>query len=183
MAEGPRTKKRPYAVFLLGVLLAGSANAAPQNGKPRPDRLLTISADQATVKAHKDMAIGVTVEEKNISRHKINFTFPDPGRYEITVLHDGRPAPTTDFYQQTFNRKLGPNELVTWSGGWKWIKPGNSEKSVVPLTMYFDLSAPGKYEITVTEGPKRGQPDDIDIKSNTIYITVLPIDVPAPKQK
>jgi len=175
-------KKRPYAVFLAGLLLLGSADAAHQNGKPRPDRLLVISTEETTVKAQKDMAIGMTVEEKNISRYKINFTNPDPGRYEVTVLLDGRPAPTTDFYQQTFNRKLGPNELGTWSGGWKWIKPGKSEVSVVPLTMYFDLNTPGKYEVTVTLGPMRG-PDDVNIKSNTIYITVLPSDDPAMKQK
>jgi hypothetical protein len=175
-------KKHPYAVFLVGVLLVGSADAAHQNGKPKPDRLLTISTEDTTVKARSDMAIGVTVEEKNISRHKINFTSPDPGRYEMTVLLDGHPVPTTDFYQQTFNRKLGPNEPRTWSGGWKWIKPGKSEASVVPLAMYFHLDTPGKYEVTVTLGPMRG-PDDVNIKSNTIYITVLPSDDPAIKQK
>jgi hypothetical protein len=167
----------------MGLLIVGSAEGACKTSKPKPDRSLTISTEVTTVKAQKEMAILVTVEEKNTSHHKIYFLFPDPDRYKISVLLDGRPAPTTEMYREILNpRALPPNVLPTWSGGWNWIKPGKSEISAVPLSMYFDLSAPGKYEITFVEETNRGQPNSVEIKSNTIHIIVLSADAPAPRQ-
>ena len=75
--------------------------------------------------------------------------------------------------------------------GWGFfytIMPGKTRVFEVPLSAFFDLSTPGKYEITFSRGTdSRGAygrgPDNVDVKSNTITITVLPAGSPQPTQQ
>ncbi len=167
---------------------AGSSNVAHQTRKPKPDFTLTISTEDKTVKAQKDMDIFVSIKEKNISRHIVNATKPqDPGKwYTMRVLLDGHPAPITQRYREILDPKpvkVGPNVMEAGSDGFPFtINPGKSKTFEITLDAFFDLNTPGKYEITFSRGTDSGQPYNVDVKSNTITITVLPPDDPAPVQ-
>jgi hypothetical protein len=184
-AEEMNLKNNCFAILLAGLTLVGSGNAAPPTGKHKPDFTLTISTEDATVKAQRDLEISVSVEEKNITRHSIEAgRTGNPGEwYGMSVMLDGHPAPIKELYREIITpKKRDPNAHVTISGAVWTIKPGKSMTFEVPLTAYFDISAPGKYEITFTRGTNPGQPNNVDVKSNTITITVLADDPPSAQQ-
>ncbi len=60
------------------------------------------------------------------------------------------------------------------SVGFWTIQPGHAQTFHVELSLYFDFGTPGKYEITFSRGTDPGQPDNVDVKSNTVTLTVLP---------
>ncbi|MDR3713371.1 MAG: hypothetical protein P4L51_11180 [Puia sp.] len=123
------------------------------------------------------MEISISAEEKNTSNHPINAGRPNnPGEwYKMVVLRDGKPAPITERYRQLIaSKKSDPSIPLTADGAAWTIESGHTQTFDVPLTAFFDLSAPGEYEITFSRGTDPGQPDSVDVKSNTITITVLP---------
>jgi len=169
--------KRLFIVLFAALVFVGSSNAAQPPKKHAPDFKLTISAEDETVKAQKDMDISVSVEERNISRHAVNAGRPgNPAVwYTMSVMLDGNPAPITELYREILApKKYDPNVIPTAGGFAYTIKPGESQKFEVPLTAFFDLTAPGRYEITFSRGTDPGQPDNVDVNSNPITITVLP---------
>ena len=174
-------KNRCLVIILVGLTLIWSGNAMPQTGKHDPDFALTISTEEDTVKSQRDMDISVIVKETNISRHTINAgRLKEPGDwYTMSVALNGQPAPITEMYREILTPKRAdpdPDVADTFGGLLYSIKPGESQTFKVPLTAYFDLSTPGRYEITFARGTERGRPVSVDVKSNTITITVLPAD-------
>jgi hypothetical protein len=171
-------RKSPHAMPLVALILLGSVGIPAQNVKKhKPDFTLTISTEDTTVKAQKNMDISVSVEEKNISRHTVGAgRSSDPvDWYTMSVLVDGHPAPITELYREALTpKRYGPNVARTFAPFLVTIKPGQTQTFEIPLTAFFDLSTPGKYEITFSRGTNRGAPDDVEVKSNTITITVLP---------
>ena len=168
---------RMFALFLVLSTVVGSSYAAPRTGKHTPGFTLTISTKEETVRTQKDMDVVVIVEEKNISNHAISIgRLSHPGYwYGMTVLLDGRPAPITELYRKLITPKqYGPDELPIVDSFSATLKAGESERFEIHLPEFFDLSTPGTYEITFTRGTDTGQPDNVDVKSNTITVTVLP---------
>jgi hypothetical protein len=181
-----KMKREVLAFFVAVVAVAGNSSAAPTTGRHEPDFALTISTKEETVRAQKDMDVVVIVEEKNISNHTVNIgRLSHPGYwYGMTVLLDGRPAPITELYRKLITPKqYGPDELPIVDSFPGTLKPGESERFEIHLPEFFDLSTPGTYEITFTRGTDTGQPDNVDVKSNTITVTVLPADDPPPAQQ
>jgi hypothetical protein len=172
-------KGNTFAVLLAALVLAEGGLAAPPVRKHAPDFNLKISTDAKVVKAQKDMDIPVSVEEKNISSYPVDAgRSNEPGEwYKMVVLCDGKPAPTTPKYQQILSpRKEDANHPLQDSVAFWTIQPGHAQTFHVELSLYFDFSSPGKYEVTFSRGTDPGQPDDVDVRSNTISITVVPLD-------
>ena len=165
------------AMVIVGAIFVASVTASSQTGKHEPDFTLKISTEDETVTTQKNMDISISVVETNISKHTINAGRPsDSGDwYSMSVLLDGRPAPITERYREILNpKKLDPDVLQTGNGFVAKIDPGQSQTFEVPLTAFFDLSTPGKYKITFSRGTDRGRSNNVEVKSNTITITVLP---------
>jgi len=165
------------ATLLLGVPLIGSSPALTQTAKHKPDFTLRISTEDRTVPAQKNTDIWVKVKESNISDHPV-----DAGRtnqpadwYKMVALLDGRPAPKTELYRQILT-PAKEGAPLTFSWAFWTIKPGHTQTFDVELSLYFDFSAPGKYAVTFIRGTNPGQPDNVDVKSNTITFIVLPAD-------
>ncbi|MFZ0662173.1 MAG: hypothetical protein WAM66_05730 [Acidobacteriaceae bacterium] len=152
--------------------------------KHQPDFSLTISTGEETARAQgKQTYVGVNVTEKNTSPHTINIGRPaNPADwYQMAVLFDGSPAPFTNFYKQ-LHQKRDPNAPIIADSFLGTLQPGKSRNFGVALSAYLDFSNPGTYEITFSRGTNPGQPDNVDVKSNTITITVLPANNPPPAQ-
>ena len=171
--------KRPFATLLAGLAFVGSSYAAPPARKHAQDFKLKISTNAKVVKAQKDMDIPVSVEEKNISSHPVDAGRDnEPGDwYKMVVLFDGKPASITPKYQQILSPpKEDASHPLEFSGALWTIQPGHAQTFHVELSFYFDFGTPGKYEVTFSRGTDPGQPDDVDVTSNTIMITVVPQD-------
>ncbi len=97
----------------------------------------------------------------------------------MVVLFDNKPAETTNEYRRIFSP---PKEGALLTTDWAFwtIKPRHSQTFYVELSLYFDFSKSGSYKITFIRGTDPGQPDSVDVKSNTITITVLPANNPDP---
>ncbi len=174
-----KLKWNTFAALLAALALAEGSLAAPPARKHAPDFKLKIFTDAKVVKAQNDMDIPVSVEEKNISSHPVNAGRDnEPGDwYNMVVLCDGKPAPTTPKYQQILSpRKEDASHPLEFSGALWTIQPGHAQTFHVELSLYFDFGTPGKYEVTFSRGTDPGQPDDVDVTSNTIMITVVPQD-------
>ncbi len=172
-------KKASFAIFFAVFPALWANYAFAQAAKHKPDFTLTISTGNRTLVAQKDMEIPINVEEKNISNHPVSAGKPDdPGEwYKMVVLLDGNPAPITDRYREILTPKKDDLSIPLTGSGSSWtIEPGQTQTFEVPLTAFFDLSAPGKYKITFSRGTDPGKPDNVDVKSNTITVTVLPSD-------
>jgi hypothetical protein len=169
---------RLFAVSLAALVFAGNCYAAPPAHKHKPDFKLTISTEDTIVKAKKDIDIEVTVKVRNISLHTVpaGRWLGEPGVcYTISVLRDGHPAPITESFRNMITPKKDDPQ-VAWVGSLYFvpIRPFRSRTFGIILARYFELDTPGKYEITFTAGTNPGQPDNVEVKSNTITITVLP---------
>jgi hypothetical protein len=92
----------------------------------------------------------------------------------MAVLCGGKPAPITEVYRRILSTKDKPFVSFDGSIALSTIEPGRTHTFYMPLTRFFDLSAPGKYKVTFSRGTDPGQPDNVNVKSNTITITVLP---------
>jgi hypothetical protein len=174
---GDLKMKKLFVLFVAALIFVGSSSATPPTGKHKPDYALTISTEDETVKSQKGMEVSVSVQEKNISRHAVNAGRPShPGEwYTMSVMLDGHPGPITELYREILAPKKYDPDVIPTAGGFAYtIKPGESLTFEVPLTAFFDLTAPGKYEITFSRGTDPGRPDNVNVKSNTITITVLP---------
>ncbi|MGB0066167.1 MAG: hypothetical protein WBP85_17120 [Terracidiphilus sp.] len=182
--------KASFAIFFAVFSVLWANYAFAQAAKHKPDFKLTISTEDRTLVAQKDMEIPITVEEKNISNHPINTGKSDEvgDWYKMVVLLDGNPAPITERYRRILTpsknaqRSLNDLSVPSSGSGSSWtIEPGETATFEVPLTAFFDLSTPGKYKITFSRATDRGQPDNVDVKSNTITVTVLPSDSAQPR--
>jgi hypothetical protein len=176
-------RNRTILALMLGIMSPWSGHAQAI-AKHSADFTLTLSAPQETVQATRRPAyVEVTVRERNISGHMINIGRPlNPDAwYKMSVFRDGNPAPLTEFYRQRIApRKNEPTVSETMDSLLGTLKPDHTQDFRVTLSRYFDMTSPGKYEITFVRGTNPGQPDNVDVTSNTIIITVLPADDAAP---
>ncbi|MGA3371210.1 MAG: hypothetical protein ABSC48_05560 [Terracidiphilus sp.] len=175
--------KKSSAILLATFIFVAGVCAAQVAETQTPAFALTISTKDRIVKDQKDLKISVIAKEKNISRYAINIDRPsDRGEWNtMSVMFEGHPAPITELYREILNAKkypkiYDPNVPLRppISSFAPTVEPGQFQTFEVPLTAYFDLSNPGRYEVTFSRGTNPGQPDNVEVKSNTITITVLP---------
>jgi len=102
-----------------------------------------------------------------------------PPYYVIDVRdEEGSPVPETELMRELRD----PNHRGFGSGMLFQYKPGESWKEELMVTLYYEMSRPGKYTIQV----ERKLPKELGIgtvKSNIITITILPAEAPPPAKQ
>jgi hypothetical protein len=156
---------------------------AATNTTPMTGFTLTISVENPVVTVDE---IGpVIVKEKNVTNHLINNTRPmNPCFwYRMEILRDGVQVPKTE----DMIRRESPSKEEIYSTGpfLLTLEPRKEEQFEIPVDQCYDMSVPGRYQITFTwERSDINDPNKlIQTKSNTIIITVLPADEPTPGKK
>jgi hypothetical protein len=182
-----KMKKKLLAIFLVVLTVVGRGYAQSVS-KHEADFSLTISTGEESVKLQRGRIpiVVVIAEETNISSHTIHFgRSSDPGEcFKMSVLLDGHPAPVTERYRKLITPiEHGPTDVIMMSTFDVKLNPGQSTIFKIPLTAYFNLGSPGRYDISFIDGTDPGQPDNVEVKSNTITITVLAADDPPPTQQ
>jgi hypothetical protein len=170
---------------LLAFIVHGFAQ--PPVGKHEADFTLTISIVKGALRPHTEgrKVVLVAVVEKNISTQTISTSrlSDEDTWYAMTVLRDGNAVPFTEEYKRSHSRdNRDPNRPIAFSPYIGTLKPGETQTFEVLLSEIYDLSMPGTYAITFSRGTDPGQPDNVDVKSNTITITLLPGDDPPSTQ-
>lgn len=113
--------------------------------------------------------------------HKIvsSMSIDYPPYYVIDVRdEEGSPVPETELMRELRD----PNHRGFGSGMLFQYKPGESWKEELMVTLYYEMSRPGKYTIQV----ERKLPKELGIgtvKSNIITITILPAEAPPPAKQ
>jgi len=166
--------KRIILAALLGLLAitTGSVSAQTRTTKTSP-YTLRIHAEKDTYKSGD--GILVIVDKTNVSGKTQNLSQSGtPGSwYRMDVRSESGPAEQTEDLKEILHpAAVGPlvdvnNATIAYS-----LKPGQTAHQNIPLTMYFVMTRPGKYKVTLSEGTDPGQPDNVEVKSNTITITV-----------
>jgi hypothetical protein len=124
----------------------------------------------------------VIVKEKNMTDHPIDTSRPSDSclRYRMEILRDGVQVQKTESMLLSETPPKGPhNEIGPF---FSILKPGEVVQFEVPVSECYDMTVPGSYQITFTWESDPSQPDkNVQARSNTITIAVLPADDPQAK--
>jgi hypothetical protein len=162
-------------VTSIGLPLHAQIRAAT-NTTPRTGFTLTISVENLVVTT--DEIGSVIVKEKNVTNHLINNTRPmNPCFwYRMEILRDGVQVPKTE---AMIRRESPSKEEIESTGPFLLtIEPRQEVQFEIPVDQCYDMSVPGRYQITFTwERDDLKHPNKVLLtKSNTITIMVLPAD-------
>lgn len=159
---------RPLALILLVAL---PALVAQTRGKQEPQLRLAISEwRHGLPESYHWVEMTVT----NVSDE----VFLEPGcsesrdMYRMTVLYNGAPLEEKDAVSrhrfeseqaQMCTKELGVNE----------VKPGSSFQIFLRVSWVYDMTRPGRYDVTVSRETFPNDPDkNVTVKSNTLTIIV-----------
>ena len=150
--------------FVCSLLLLGSKLALAS-----PPAQLTLTAPQTEVKRGSEVRVEVTITNNSNRPITIELTSPLCD-YEVEVRDSaGNLAPDTDVKKTSDCA----NRMVTGRHISVQLMPRESKKDTIPITLFSDMSKPGKYSIQVTwKGPKEF--GNVAVKSNKITVTVMP---------
>jgi hypothetical protein len=179
MGEGGMKKLAIY--FLVGLLGAQSAASYAQvSEQPAPKLKLAISEERSGGSPPTYHRLSVIVTNTS------NEIFLEPGcsnvrgLYTISVVYRGAPLAEKDAAAWR-RREAAEAAFCTHELGINEIKPGISFQRLLDLSERYDMSRPGKYEITVTrETDPEHLEKSVTVRSNAITIVVKPED-PGPK--
>ena len=172
-------RKMTVGLLLPLVLLSISAACADSGdegwkarGKELAGKLqLTIKPQLEKVKAGQPVMLSVSM--KNVSNEQVriecNRNMYDDYTFQVTDARK-KEAPATSFLRQ--RREFIVEERSTESLTSYKLEPGQSADCSLNACVFFDMSHPGKYFITV----KRGLPLAICLEgvvSNTVEVTVV----------
>ena len=132
-----------------------------------PPLVLTLTAPQTAIKRGSEVRVEVTIT--NNSNRPITLEITSPlCDYEVEVRDStGNLAPDTDVKKASDCA----NRMVTGRDIGVQLMPHESKKDTIPITLFSDMSKPGKYSIQVTwKGPK--EIGNVAVKSNKIAVTV-----------
>ena len=132
-----------------------------------PPVLLTLAAPQPEIKKGSEVRVEVTIT--NNSNRPITLEITSPlCDYEVEVRDGGgNLAPDTDIKKTTDCA----NRTATGMNVIAQLRPHESQKDTIPITLFSDMSKPGKYSVQVTwKGPK--EIGNVAVKSNKITVTV-----------
>lgn len=167
--------------IMFGLLMLGIAGIAYSQTSQQPFAI-TISTDKPQVKQGDIVLINITM--KNTSDHDVDCTGNPSNALDRNFVYDvvdedGRPVPIIE------KKYHGGSSIWLCT-----IKPGETSHSAGGLiSRLFDFSRPGKYTIQVSrpiwgDDQRPGTDGMVQnntpvVKSNTITITVLPVDAPS----
>jgi hypothetical protein len=140
--------------------------------KPEPTFALSIEEDKEAARTNPGLH-RVLVKYTHIS-----FGFEDEnyheeamGMYQMIVVRNGAPVAETDAMRDLrAYRKADDNPTIMnpWS-----LKTGESRTTSLDVSDYYDMTRPGKYQITVTRESLPGNPDfSVPVSSNSVIIVV-----------
>jgi hypothetical protein len=148
------------ALLLLATALAESA----------PPFSLTITAPQPEVKAGSGVIVDLTLTNNSDRVAEFQFTgsLCDYAAVEVldstaNLVPDTEVKPKSDCAHRE----------ITGANGMYRLKPNESKRDSIAVSMFSDMSKPGKYAVRVMwKAPKEF--DSVVVKSNTIIVTVTP---------
>ena len=162
------------ASHLLVLLFAMQAVVlfAQEHEKIQPGFTLSIAEDKGAARI-----------DPGLHRLQVKFTRLSPeveysffheeakGMYEMIVLRDGVPAAETDAMREL--RRLREADDNPWIPKPVTLDTGESRTTPLDVSDYYEMTKPGRYQITVTRGTAPFDPPyNITVKSNTITIVV-----------
>jgi hypothetical protein len=158
-------------LFTLALLASAVSPLAQAPEKPAPRFALTISEKHEGI---RPTSRNILVTETNISNGVITESGCPAlrGWYNVSVVYDGVLLEETDAVGRL--RKLREGHApCNGSLLIRETKPGESLQLPLNLTGLYDLSKPGRYEITVTKETEPDHPErNVTVKSNTLTIIV-----------
>jgi hypothetical protein len=127
---------------------------------------LTITAAQAEVKSGSEPTVNTTLT--NLSNRVATLEFTNPLCDYVVEVRDssGNLAPDTEVKRESdcASHAAGRDIIVQ-------LRPHESHKDTIPLSMFSDMSKPGKYSVQImSKSPKEF--GGVAAKSNTITVTV-----------
>ena len=129
---------------------------------------LTITADQAEIKSGSEATVNTTLT--NLSNRAVSLEFTSPLCDYVVEVRDstGKMAPDTKDKPAQFcagGMKISGRDIITQ------LKPNDSWKDNIPVSLSSDMSQPGKYSVQVMWKPPK-EFGGVLVKSNTITVTV-----------
>jgi len=161
-------------LFFLGSF---SISALGQTPKPKPEFTLFVESNSSIVEAGQPVV--VVVSRKNITEKTIeDGRTTNPMEYiTFEILRDGIPVDEKEVLQRMLGKIPGEERTLVSSSFVSNLKPGESSHDTAELSFYYDMSKPGIYSITASQETHPAFPDkSVTVKSNTMSITILPVD-------
>jgi hypothetical protein len=150
-------------------------NAQAHTGTQREARApftLTIAAKDTTTESGQVRTL--IVSEKDISAHALDMSTMNPSLwYRVAILRNDQPVAKTKEMLQREAPPVDPSRFAPPM--FLTLKPGEETEMEFQIGNFYDMTEPGQYEITLTrisDPSHRGK--NIEVKSNTITMTVLP---------
>jgi uncharacterized membrane protein len=130
---------------------------------------LTIAAVHPEIKAGSEVTVNVTLTNNSNRAAEIRFTSPLCD-YVVEVRNiAGELAPDTEVKSKSDCTNRG----ATGANAIGRLKPNESVRNTIPVTIFSDMSEPGEYSVQfMWKAPKEF--GNVTIKSNTVKITVVP---------
>jgi hypothetical protein len=163
---------------MLGILVVmGTVVFAQQSVKPpknaKPTFTVTVSTDHDTVAPGAKVI--VTVRLTNVSDHllrfgRFGFGGPDSA-YRVEVRDSGgQLAPYTADYGKKLRREPPYNQPIIGRSVPYFVDKGETATEEIEVTKQYDLSAPGRYTISVFHSDREA---NVDVQSlNTVTLKV-----------
>jgi len=125
---------------------------------------ITIAMEKKQVHAGESPKVVLTIE--NLTDHAFPVNFCPPDRFWV---QGERGEPPTTYLERVETQRWLPGErdLACGPGPAELLNPGGTSKSSWALSIFYDLSAPGKYSVYVdiwsTEGYLRTDPVEFEV--------------------
>ncbi len=187
--RGEVKMKRLVSYFSVLILATQTATTCAQmTEKPRPGFTLTISGD---TDANRRGVYVLAVIETNISNKAIREGGCLPLAFRagisISVEYNGVPLEMDETKPMVLNLRKHQKHPVPCNGSMfsHEAQPGGGPEGAfednLPLSTLYDMSKPGRYEITVSKETFPHDPErSVIVKSNTLTIVVPEPEVSAP---
>jgi hypothetical protein len=184
-------KKVALNSLVLLFAMQGIALHAQAPEKPAPRFKLTISADKGGMDSLGRYTLEVI--ETNVSNEVLRETQCAPLTFEVgikvSVIYNGEPLQMDETKPAVRYIRKQDKEGITHCHGKFFlheVKPGGGPDGafdgILNLSLLYDMSKPGTYEITVSKETFPHNPEkSVTVKSNTLTIVVPEPEAVAPK--
>ena len=164
------TKTLPTLTFLILLALTMSVLAQDKGASPTTDAKFSLSITVAPANSKPGEDVIVTVLLRNTS----------DSFYELPVIlealhgeRNGFIAEVKDASGVALPRGVRPEDQQRRAESWSaaGLHPGRTYKDQIDLSKLFDLSAPGKYQISVHRVDRQ---TNVIVNSNTVTLNIAP---------
>jgi hypothetical protein len=175
-----KIQSRLFLLFVIAAIVGAAQTACSQEPLSITIRPSKCYGRDGTGVVIAGSPVCILIDLRNNSDRVVSSMSIDYPPYYILDVRDeeGYPASETKFTRELRD----PNHRGFGSGILNQYKPGDSWKEELTITLYYEMSRPGKYTIQV----ERKLPEELGVgtvKSNTITITVVAPDEPATEPK